>query len=159
MSACPLQVFVYGTLKSDERNHVPFCANARKIEPATTRGELYELPYGFPGLCVDNGKILASGTADYAADTQLQYDMTVPTPSEDLGTVHGEVITFDDPVLRLPALDGLEGYSPDEPSFYRRVLYPVDVSGEAILAWLYHIPRPTGEFLPDGRWPAAQTTV
>ncbi len=92
-------------------------------------------------------------------DTRLQYDTMVPTPSEHTGTVHGEVITFEDPVLRLSALDGLEGYSPGEPSFYRRSLYPVEVSGESILAWLYHIPRPTGELLPGGRWPDTQATV
>jgi gamma-glutamylcyclotransferase (GGCT)/AIG2-like uncharacterized protein YtfP len=108
---------------------------------------------------VDTDKILASGTTDYLADTRLQYDTPLPPPSKDTGTVRGEVTTFDDPASRLSALDGLEGFSPGAPSFYRRSLYPVEVSGETILAWLYHIPRPTGELLPGGRWPGTQTTV
>lgn len=126
-----------------------------RIEPATAQGQLYELPYGFPGLCVDQTRIQATGTTDYLADTRRQYAPSTDTtfPSGDLCTVHGEVLTFDDPLSRLPTLDALEGYTPVQPSFYGRALYPVTVSGGTILAWLYHIPRPTGDRLTGGRWP------
>jgi gamma-glutamylcyclotransferase (GGCT)/AIG2-like uncharacterized protein YtfP len=51
--------------------------------------------------------------------------------------VYGELLTFDDPENRLPAIDGLEGFRPGGSSLYRRVLVPVltDSSGE--LAWVY----------------------
>lgn len=149
-------MFVYGTLKRGGINHDRYCRGVVGVEPATTRGRLYALPYGFPGLCVDETRIEAAGTSDYLADTELQYDPP-PTPTAtratDLDTVHGELLTFDDPKNSLPELDALEGYAPGENSFYRRALYPVEVSGKRVLAWLYHIPRPTGEYLPGGRWP------
>ena len=145
-------MFVYGTLKSGERNH-HLCIDALGIEPATAQGRLFELPYGFPGIIVDGSKIQATGTTNYLADTRLQSAAHPAASSRGFDTVHGELLTFGDPETRLPALDALEGYKPGEPSFYERALYPVDGPGGGILAWLYCIPRPTGEHLPAGRWP------
>lgn len=152
-------MFVYGTLKRGEINHDRYCRGVVGIEPATTLGRLYALPYGFPGLCVDETGIEATGTSDHLADAELQYD-TPPIPAAtratSLDTVHGELLTFDNPEASLPEFDALEGYAPGENSFYRRALYPVDVvAGERVLAWLYQIPRPTGEYLPGGRWPVS----
>ncbi len=64
--------------------------------------------------------------------------------------------TFDDPVIRLPAIDRLEGFYPGGPCLYRRVLVPILVNGAVLPAWLY-----VGEnsmsrrFTPLGesRWP------
>ena len=128
-----------------------------EIEAATTRGRLYELPYGFPGLCVDESAVEAPGTTDYLADAQLQESVCV----RDEGTrettlVHGEVLIFEDPTTWLPVLDALEGYTPGVNGLYRRVLYPIEVNNTIIPAWLYCIPRPIGEHLPDGRWSAHQ---
>ncbi len=156
ISASRLRVFVYGTLKRGEINHDRYCRGVVGIEPATTLGHLYALPYGFPGLCVDETRIKATGTSDYLADTELQYDaqlISAATLAMHLDTVYGELLTFDDPETSLPEIDALEGYTPGENSFYWRTLYPVETSGKHVLAWLYHIPRPTGEYLPGGRWP------
>jgi len=51
--------------------------------------------------------------------------------------VHGELLTFDDPVIRLSAIDRLEGFHPGGPCLYRRVLVPVQVSEAGLPAWLY----------------------
>jgi len=40
-------------------------------------------------------------------------------------------------VIRLPAIDRLEGFHPGGPCLYRRVLVPAQVNGTVLLAWLY----------------------
>ena len=125
-----------------------------KIEEATVRGRLYDLPFGFPGLVVAQESVYAIGTTDYLADARAQHR---PTVSEDApppgAAVYGELLTFDDPEERLPALDGLEGFSPGATCLYQRVLVPVEVPESRLLAWAYAIPSATGAHLPDGRWP------
>jgi len=118
------------------------------------RGRLYHLPFGFPGLVVERGSVYAVGTGDYAADARLQREASASEVFPDGGAVHGEVLRFDDPIERLPALDGLEGYRPGEASLYERVLIPMEVEGRLQLAWAYALARPAGTLLPLGRWPA-----
>lgn len=150
-----LRVFVYGTLKRGQRNHERFCRRKVGIEAATTRGRLYELPFGFPGLRTYERDVQAVGTTDYLADAEKQH-RAFPLPKASIPTwdvVHGELITFDDPERRLVALDALEGYTPGEKGLYERVLIPVEVRGKAVLAWAYEIKRPSGIYLPGGHWP------
>jgi gamma-glutamylcyclotransferase (GGCT)/AIG2-like uncharacterized protein YtfP len=148
-----IDVFVYGTLKRGERNHDRFCSGVLRVSDATIRGRLYDLPFGFPGLVVPEEHILAVGTTDYLADAEKQ-GASVPTAAsigED--TVCGELFTFDDALDRLPALDGLEGFQPGETRLYRRVLIPAHADGGTRLAWAYAMEKPSGEHLPNGRWP------
>jgi len=49
----------------------------------------------------------------------------------------GELLTFDDPEFRLPAIERLEGFHPGELSLYGRVLVPVHARESIVLAWLY----------------------
>jgi gamma-glutamylcyclotransferase (GGCT)/AIG2-like uncharacterized protein YtfP len=52
--------------------------------------------------------------------------------------VYGELLTFDDPETRLPAIDRLEGFRPGGPSLYKRVLVPVcNEHGMVLPSWLY----------------------
>ena len=147
-----LSVFVYGTLKRGQRNHDPYCTGALNIRRATAFGWLYELPFGFPALVVPAETILAVGTGDYAGDAGKQRsEVGMSLPSE--AVAHGELLTFDDPKARLPALDGLEGFRPGEPGLYRRVLIPVHADGESLLAWAYAAEHPAGNYLPGGTWP------
>ena len=147
-----LDVFVYGTLKQGHANHKRFCRGVLSIRPATARGFLYDLPFGFPGLVVLRENILATGTKDYEADARRQRHVSETAFLAGEAVVHGELLTFDDPVERLPALDGLEGYAPGETSLYERVLIPVEVKGNASLAWAYALTRPAGTRIPAGRW-------
>ncbi len=126
------------------------------MREATIRGRLYELPYGFPALVVPEEDILATGTTNYLADAEEQQHVVLDsrTPSTRWDTVHGELMTFDDPEERLPALDALEGYVPGEEGLYERVLVPVEVADESVLAWSYRIMRITGVYLSGGDWPA-----
>jgi gamma-glutamylcyclotransferase (GGCT)/AIG2-like uncharacterized protein YtfP len=119
----------------------------------TTRGSLYDLPFGFPGLVVARQSVLATGTKDYETDARRQREIpeTATLTGEDV--VHGELLTFDDPAERLSALDGLEGYTPGEASLYERVLLPIEMEGNASLAWAYALTRPAGTRIPGGRWP------
>ena len=153
-----LNVFVYGTLKRGQRNHERFCGNLASVQEAIVRGRLYELPYGFPGLVVPEADMLSAGTTDYLADTETGHSKKVGPLEKPLGpTVRGELLTFDDPEKRLPALDDLEGFRPGEKSLYERVLIPVTLSetGAAIPAWTYVVEEPSsGLYLPDGYWPA-----
>lgn len=69
--------------------------------------------------------------------------------------MYGELITFDDPETRLPAIDRLEGFRPGRRSLYRRVLVPASVNGAPKLAWVYTVETTgiKGCRLVSGRWP------
>lgn len=149
-------MFFYGTLKRGERNHDRYCRGALRVEEAKVRGELYDLPFGYPALVVPEESIQAVGTGDPTGDTQEQWRPgreRVPLPEGP--RVFGELFAFDDPESRLPPLDRLEGFDPaDASSHYRRVLLPVETSDDSvILAWAYAVERSSGVYLPGGRWP------
>ena len=157
-----LRLFVYGTLKRGFWNHDRFCRGVLAVEDAVVRGRLFEKSSGIPVLQVPEEDILAVGTtnphADVAtclrAETHRQAQarvvarMSNPEPTPDRlpnkgtgapwGDVYGELLTFDDPENRLPAIDRLEGFHPGGQSLYSRVLVPVCMDKERRLtAWAY----------------------
>jgi gamma-glutamylcyclotransferase (GGCT)/AIG2-like uncharacterized protein YtfP len=152
-----LTMFVYGTLKTGERNHDRFCSGALRVEEGAVRGELYDLPhFGYPELVVPEESVRAFGTDDPAGDAGLQERLASGRPSPLEGPrVFGEILLFDDAGSRLPQIDLLEGFDPaDASSHYRRVLLPVEPEeGLALLAWAYAVRAPSGTYLPEGRWP------
>jgi len=163
-----LRLFVYGTLKRGCWNHERFCRGVLSVEEAVVRGRLYELPSGIPVLEVPEADVLAHGTADPLADVATQARPAAEfaaraahpelgendVPSGRWGSVYGELLTFDDPETRLPAIDHLEGFLPDGPSLYRRVLVPVHISRQLYPAWMYAgRPRSWGwRHLQSGTW-------
>ncbi len=153
-------IFVYGTLKRGFENHDAFCKGALQVEEAVVGGELYELPFGYPALVVRDATIRATGTANPARDIDAQHRLNTTAvalrqePQEDSPRVFGELLTLDDPGVRLPKLDHLEGFVPAGHSLYRRVLIPAASATRNVLAWAYAIEKPVGVHLPGGRWPA-----
>ena len=154
-----LNLFVYGTLKRGERNHYRFCRGFASVEEGTVRGRLYDLPLGFPALVVPDEDVHAVGTADYASDAGLTRSVLIRprAPLTGWENVRGELLVFDDPEERLPAIDALEGFRPGEKGFYTRVLVPVRLAsrGENVLpAWVYSVEEGSGARLPGAVWPA-----
>ncbi len=166
-----LRLFVYGTLKRGYWNHERFCRGVLSVEEAVVRGRLYELPSGIPVLAVPEADVLAHGTADPLADVATQARLAAEfaaraahpepggnsAPGGRWGPVYGELLTFDDPETRLPAIDHLEGFLPGGPSLYRRVLVPASTRGRRVLVWLYVEGagrRHSGRRLADGVWRA-----
>jgi len=161
-------LFVYGTLKRGCWNHERFCRGVLSVEEAVVRGRLYELPSGIPVLEVPEADVLAHGTADPLADVATQARLAAefaaraahPDPGENgapgghWGPVYGELLTFDDPESRLPAIDRLEGFLPDGPSLYRRVLVATITHGVTVPVWLYVGVGPFHQArrLPQGFW-------
>lgn len=156
-----LQVFVYGTLKRGCENHDLYCAGALSIVPASVPGRLFAHPAGFPMLTVPRQSVLAVGTADPRHDARTQEAFrNRPLPSGgDSGApaggvpywrrIHGELITFDDPAIRLPALDELEDFRPGQPSLYLRVLVAVQLERHrSTPAWTYVAAVPLQDLLP-----------
>ncbi len=142
-----LRLFVYGTLKRGYWNHDAFCQGVLEVREAQVRGRLYEGP-GFPLLEVPDEDILAHGTADPLDDVATQARLSArlgscsqPVPESATagawGAVYGELLTFDDPEDRLPAIDRLEGFRPGASNLYRRVLVAATVDGARELAWVY----------------------
>ncbi|HEX5974678.1 MAG TPA: gamma-glutamylcyclotransferase family protein [Rubrobacteraceae bacterium] len=156
MAETLISMFFYGSLKRGQSNHDRFCRAALRVEPATTLGRLYELPFGFPGLRIYGRDVRAVGTTDYLADAEKQLEVaSAPLGSEPAwDTVYGELFTFTDPERRLIVFDALEGYVPGENRLFRRVLIPVQSRGEPLLAWAYELRQQAGAYLPGGRWPA-----
>ena len=165
-----LRLFVYGTLKRGFWNHDRFCRGVVTVEEGMVRGRLFETPSGIPVLMVPEEDILAVGTtnpfADVATQARVVARMSNPEPTPDRlpknatgapwGPVYGELLTFDDPDARLPAIDLLEGFHPGGPCLYRRILVPVQVNGADLPAWLYVSEDPiSGRLTPLGgsRWP------
>ena len=160
-----LKLFVYGTLKRGYWNHDVFCEGVLEIREAQVLGRLYEGP-GFPLLEVLDEDVLASGTADPLADVATQARLSDQVgscsgPERESatagawGAVYGELLAFDDPASRLPAIDRLEGFRPGCPSLYRRVLVPAKVSDACELAWVYTV-ETTGikrRRIVSGCWP------
>ena len=164
-----LRLFVYGTLKRGFWNHDRFCRDVLTVEDALVRARLFETSSGIPVLQVPEEDILAVGTTNPLADVATQAHVTAcmsnPKPTPDRlpkkgtgapwGPVYGELLTFDDPETRLPAIDRLEGFHPGGPCLYRRVLVPVQVNGADLPAWLYVSEDPiSGRLTPLGgsRW-------
>jgi gamma-glutamylcyclotransferase (GGCT)/AIG2-like uncharacterized protein YtfP len=164
-----LRLFVYGTLKRGFWNHDRFCRGFVTVEDALVRGRLFETSSGIPVLQVPEEDILAVGTTNPLADVATQAHVTArmsnPEPTPDRlpkkgtgapwGPVYGELLAFDDPETRLPAIDRLEGFHPGGPCLYRRVLVPILVNGAVLPAWLYVSEDPiSGRLTPLGgsRW-------
>lgn len=164
-----LRLFVYGTLKRGFWNHDRFCRGVLTVEDAVVCGRLFETSSGIPVLMVPEEDILAVGTTNPLADVATQAHVTArmsnPEPNPDRlprkgtgapwGPVFGELLTFDDPDTRLPAIDWLEGFHPGGPCLYRRVLIPVRTNGAELPAWLYVVgDRWTGSLteLTGGIW-------
>ena len=155
---CLVKVFVYGTLMRGHGNHEAFCRGAVSVEPAEVWGRLYRYCAGFPALEVPEDAILAKGTEDPVADALLQAKIAASVngnaelvrPEGDWDLISGDLITFDDPEIRLPSIDGLEGFRPGEDWFYERVLVLVRAS-KVVPAWVYRMIDPTGERI-ERRW-------
>jgi len=125
-----LRLFVYGTLKRGFWNHDRFCRGVLTVEDTVVRGRLFETSSGILVLEVPEEDILAVGTTNPLADVATQAHVTArisnpePTPDRLLkkGTgaplclVYGEILTFDDPVIRLPAIDRMGGVTPAVPA-------------------------------------------
>ncbi len=155
-AATAVSLFFYGTLMRGQANHDRYCRGALRVQEATLRGELYDLPFGFPALVVPEEDVRATGSADPIHDASEQQRLNVTGVRRSNGPlVHGELFTFDDPEARLPALDRLEGFDPDGgPSLYRRVLVPVETAQrDHVAAWVYAVEKPSGVYLAGGRWP------
>ncbi len=142
-----LRLATYGTLRKGRANHDRFCRGVLSIEPITIIGRLYQFPSGIPILEVPPEHILAHGTSDPLADvaTQERFSDQHPhllpkdPPTGDWARVSGELLTFDDPEVRLPAIDRLEGFRLGCHGAYKRVLASfLDFEGSSqSLAWLY----------------------
>lgn len=150
-SGCSISLFFYGTLRHGYSNHEDYCRGVLAVEEALVRGCLYIRPDRIPFLEVPYEDILATGTADSTADAVTQERFardieprlltespTVP-PVSGRGVVRGELLEFDDPETRLPAIDRLEGFRPGGRSLYRRVLVPVRVKETCTVAWTYAV--------------------
>lgn len=135
-----IRLAVYGTLKRGMSNHDCFCRGAVRIEEVLVRGRLYELPSGIPVLRVPAEDTLAEGTIDPLTDAAVQERLgraLARTPDGDWDLIHCEMMTFDDPEIRLPRIDCLEGFYPRSASLYRRVLVPVICEQLMVAAWCY----------------------
>jgi gamma-glutamylcyclotransferase (GGCT)/AIG2-like uncharacterized protein YtfP len=134
-----LNIFVYGSLKRGFANHSYFCSGYITLQNATVRGRLFALP-SFPALWIPESNILTRGTGDYLADVAKQSSFPRGGSSgsgDEFGSVSGELLTFADPIVRLAALDRLEGFNPGGESFYQRVMAYVKAGEHRVPAWLY----------------------
>ena len=143
-----LRLFVYGTLKSGFCNHERYCANVSQISPAWLCGKLFKLTTQIPMMTIPAGNILARGTENPAKDIETQeYFESLLRNGRSKGyapgavphgRVQGQLLTFGDPLSRLPFIDSLEEFNPGKQSTYARVLVHANLSGDRqTCAWTY----------------------
>lgn len=137
-----LRLFVYGTLKREGRNYRNFCTRSVSVSPATVWGRIYPLPEGFPALVLAENQILAKGTANPRFDTmhlmrQQKMQLHFNRPVGDWSLIHGELVTFANPLRDLPPIDWLEGFRPNGASLYQRVMVIVQSRHCLVTAWTY----------------------
>jgi gamma-glutamylcyclotransferase (GGCT)/AIG2-like uncharacterized protein YtfP len=137
-----LHVFVYGTLKCGHENHRRFCGGYVAVEKATVRGRLYLLvDKGYLILVVPESSIVRHGTSNIAADIEKTKELGKAIGEQsNWDLIEGEIITFDDPLDRLPRLDELESFHPDGSGEYVRVLLWTELP-ESRLVWTYIAPH------------------
>ena len=158
LSATPIRLFVYGTLKRGFHNH-RFVVQASAIQPAWTWGRLWHLQAGFPALEVPDPLILAHGSDRPLHDARLQTKsppFPAGKPDGDWDWIGGELVTLVDPEANLPPIDRLEGFRPDDaryPSLYDRVLVPVWTATAGGVAWTYDGAKLRSEGIRCGFWP------
>ena len=126
------EIFAYGTLMRGEVRHAPAArAGLASVRSARTRGCLHDFG-AYPGL------VLAAKGAGR--------------------DVQGELLTFRDAAVALPALDSIEGARPfcAPGALYRRTIVTVtDASGRARRAWAYVVEAARAAAAPviaSGSW-------
>ncbi len=138
------RLFVYGTLMRGGRHHDEYCSGVLSVDEGRAEGRRRQLPQGYPRLEVPGRSILAVGTPDPLADVATEHRMReLPQKPGEVGKIRGEILTFEDPEVRLPRLDRFEGFRPGGRSLYRRALIPVVrvEDGKILAAWCYVSPR------------------
>lgn len=138
----PVDLFVYGTLRSGHPEHEALCRGVVEVQAASVWGRLQHLPEGYPALELPAGVVLEVGTLDYEADASKLAGTVSPIggqpcPADGWTQVVGELLTFPDAATMLPVLDEYEEFTPGQPSLYTRVLAAVQVLDKSQLAWLY----------------------
>ncbi|MEL6440662.1 MAG: gamma-glutamylcyclotransferase family protein [Cyanobacteria bacterium J06621_8] len=131
-ASLPLKVFVYGTLKPGYRNYAVYCeGKVAAATTASTKGNLYSLPMGYPAMTAGNNQV--SGVLLAFQDTQV--------------------------LDSLDHLEGYQQELPLTASEYYRASVPVyDSSGGVIAqAWTYYMTTARVEYyqgvpLNSGCW-------
>lgn len=125
-----LRVFVYGTLKPGEANYQKYCAKkVISAEPATTRGQLFALPMGYPAMTLGDS------------------------------LVHGYLLSFADSGILsgLDELEDYQPSRQISENLYNRQQVEVFNLKEISLAWVYlmtpdRVNQIGGILQPDGWW-------
>lgn len=127
-------MFVYGTLRPGGFYWDDYCrGRARVVSAARIRGDLFDLPVGYPAAWLEGG-----------------------------GWVRGDVLELDGPGA-LRRIDGLEGFDPEGPpernEYDRRRVEAFDSEGGALgPVWAYGMSRERiramgGVRIESGAWP------
>jgi gamma-glutamylcyclotransferase (GGCT)/AIG2-like uncharacterized protein YtfP len=141
-----LHLFAYGTLMRGFENHARFCTGARSTTSAWVFGRLYAWTDRIPILEVPAETILYTGGLDIRSDLQhAAYGEVAARRPADAASwrhVRGELLVLPGAEARLRVLDALEGFHPRAPGHYARVLLPVHLATETVLAaWAYVAPE------------------
>lgn len=159
-----IRVFAYGTLKLGQHNH-EFCGPIGAIEEGILPGRLYDSGCGFPILQVAPETIVRTASDSLLLDIREAERCANPcprnqqAPAGDWDWVQGEVITLQNPIGSLQAMDRLESATPHGKGPYQRVLvYVQTASGSAQLAWTYVATGTSFLYkrIKTGIWPANQ---
>lgn len=132
-------LFVYGTLRSDQPEHLIHSPVSLSRTIAQVAGTLCELEEGYPLLVVSPSSILLLASSDWLGDWNKATQAIAAihaNPSASL--VKGELL---ETPLRANALskpDQWEGFNVDRPSVYQRAIVPAFLEdGTVVPAWAY----------------------
>lgn len=123
------KLFVYGTLMQGEANYGVIADYVIKNVPAKARGQVFDLPYGYPAMATGEG------------------------------WAYGELVELRDVERAIKALDHLEGYQGvGKRNLYERIISTVyTATGEIDTAYIYYWSKvgqlqQIGTQVKNGRW-------
>ena len=133
-------LFAYGTLKTDQPEHVLHCIPPLSVKPARAAGALWRLREGYPILQIDPTLSLLDATDDPAADWAAAQTLAVNAfdwkPADHW--IEGELFEYPLESETLKRMDQWENFQPARPSVYQRRVIPLqDSSGKSRIAWAY----------------------
>lgn len=156
MPTSPVQrIFVYGTLMSDQPEHLRFEVKAQTITPASVPGRLYRLQEGYPLLVAPSECRLLEASSDPLADWTKAEQLTLPPLDADSAPrIEGELLEIPLHPVALRSMDEWEGFEPGRLSIYQRAIVPAQAEGRALPAWAYvsSDPPASAEPLDVRRW-------
>lgn len=150
-------LFAYGTLKSDQPEHLQHAEAPISVQAAKAPGNLWRLREGYPILQIDPAFCLLDAGPDLVADwvAALERSRGQPPAPHEGAWIHGELFEYPLTPDILNRMDEWEAFVPGRKSAYqRRAIWLKDQRDRDQVAWAYvcYTPPNWATLLAENTW-------